>query len=205
MKGEAMPVYHFTDTLRLPWIIHSGQLRPGRNKLGGYTSPEFVWASTDPRDDRSASITRGEPYRDGRVRHIRFTLPQDRFIPWREVPMRYPSWTSDQVARLEHSGKALQTSPDNWWCRAGTLSLEDVISIDWRSYRCNQWKPLPGKGQLYTDLWPMLVYRVEQHCFASEPVDGPRGEQGYAIPKVDMLYRTTEKQPMARTTAITLC
>ncbi len=31
-----MHVYHYTDTGRLPWILQSGELRPGRNKIAGY-------------------------------------------------------------------------------------------------------------------------------------------------------------------------
>ena len=36
-KGLKMqPVYHFTDSAHLPWILSDGELRPGANKIGGY-------------------------------------------------------------------------------------------------------------------------------------------------------------------------
>jgi hypothetical protein len=127
-----MSLYHFTDTVHLPWIVHSRQLRPGRNTVGNYPAPEFVWASTDPHDDGSAAMHRGEGYRSGLVRHIRFTLPQDQFIPWAEVPSRYPSWTADQVQRLERSAPHLRTDPANWWSRAEPLPLAKIIATDWR-------------------------------------------------------------------------
>ena len=172
-----MPLYHFTDTVRLPWIVYRGELRPGRNKLGPYPSPEFVWASTDPRDDGSAAMHRGELYRDGTVHHIRFTLPEDQFIPWRDVPARYPSWTTDHIQRLERSGNTMRTSPGKWWCCVEPLSLKQVVAIDWRSYRSNQWKPFPQGGKLHTELLPMLVYQVGDLCFASQQVEGAHGEQ----------------------------
>ena len=43
-----MPLFHFTDTVRLPWIVRAGGLRPGRNKVGSYPTPEFIWASINP-------------------------------------------------------------------------------------------------------------------------------------------------------------
>ena len=36
-KGLKMqPVYHFTDSTHLPWILSDGELKPGANRIGGY-------------------------------------------------------------------------------------------------------------------------------------------------------------------------
>jgi len=32
---DVYPVFHYTDTLRLPWIVESGELRPTLNHLRG--------------------------------------------------------------------------------------------------------------------------------------------------------------------------
>ena len=39
-------IYHFTDSARLPWIWAVGELRPGRNQIGGMPF-DFLWATTN--------------------------------------------------------------------------------------------------------------------------------------------------------------
>ena len=60
-------LYHFTDTAHLPWIFMAGELRPGLNRIGNYPSPEFVWATTDARGDRSAAASK-QGVREGLTR-----------------------------------------------------------------------------------------------------------------------------------------
>jgi hypothetical protein len=83
-------VYHFTDTARLPWILRSGELRPGANRVGGYPDPDFLWATVDSRGARSASGG-GQGYREGLVRLVRFTLRAEDFEPWPGILRRYPA------------------------------------------------------------------------------------------------------------------
>jgi hypothetical protein len=129
---------------------------------------------------------RGEGYRSGLVRHIRFTLPRDQFIPWREVPSRYTAWTWGEVQRMEQGAPHLQTDPANWFVRAEPLSLTKVIAADWRSYRNNRWAPLPQPVDLFAEHWPVLVVRVGDHCFASQQIEGPHGRQAYGILEANM-------------------
>jgi len=102
------------------------------------------------------------------------------------VPSRCPSWTVDQVQRLQQAAVGMRTHPENWWCRAEPLPLAQVIVTEWRSYRSNQWAPLPQPTALITDHWPALAIRIGDHCFASMQHEGPRGEQGYEILEADM-------------------
>jgi hypothetical protein len=53
---EARLVYHFTDTTRLPWIIDSGELQPGKNRIGGYPL-DFLWATSSLNGDRTSSAS----------------------------------------------------------------------------------------------------------------------------------------------------
>jgi hypothetical protein len=53
-------VYHFTSIFRLPWILASAELQPGRNKIGGLPDPDFLWATTSDKGSRSASLRGSE-------------------------------------------------------------------------------------------------------------------------------------------------
>jgi hypothetical protein len=97
-----MNLYHFSDTGRLPWIVSTDELRPGANVLGGYPSPEFIWATSDARGSRTAAGgARG--YREDACRLVRFTVDAADFEPWSGIGARYPAWTPEQVAR-PHGG-----------------------------------------------------------------------------------------------------
>jgi hypothetical protein len=125
-------VYHFTDTARLPWILRSGELRPGSNKIGELPDPDFLWATTDSRGDLMASSSlQSEHYRSGRARMVRFTLRADDFEPWREVVSRFPAWKTAHVEMLERVAKS---SPVTWCCRTEPLPRSRWVAIDTRSY-----------------------------------------------------------------------
>ncbi|MDN3274755.1 hypothetical protein QWJ07_10900 [Frankia sp. RB7] len=175
------PLYHFTDTARLPWIVDSGQLRPGRNRIGGYPSPDFLWATSDPRGDGSASMERADGYRSGRVRQIRFTLERDKFFPWSEVLARHPSWTPDQVERLERVGRKMKSNSVDWWCRIEPLPLREIGEICWRSYTDNRWRPLPEPFRLATEGRPILAIQIGDRAFASQREELPDGRLTYLV------------------------
>jgi hypothetical protein len=137
-----MTLYHFTDTVRLPWILKSGELRPGKNQLGGFPDPDFLWATTSPVGDRSATCSGGlcaELYRAGKTRLVRFTLREDDFTRWRDIVRVFPAWTAKHVARLERVAK---DSPAAWWCRAEPLPSSRWVGIETRSYAFAGWRPL---------------------------------------------------------------
>jgi hypothetical protein len=46
-------VYHFTDTMALPWIISSGELRPGAKRY--YTPTRLLWATTCDKGEKTAT------------------------------------------------------------------------------------------------------------------------------------------------------
>jgi hypothetical protein len=103
-----MKVYHFTNTVRLPWIILSGELRPSNNRIGG-APPDFLWATTSDSGDRTSSSFLGNDkrvYRAGLVQIIRFTLDGADIAPWRETVAANPEWTSDFVVGLERAAVA---------------------------------------------------------------------------------------------------
>lgn len=167
---------------RLPWILSSGTLRPGRNRIGGFPDPEFLWASSAATGDRSASAASGTAWRSGRVWHVRFTVRREDFFPWPEAVNRFPSWTPAEAARLEAAGRGMKSDPATWWCRAGALPLERVRCIAVRSYQNNRWRPLPA-----FDVFPegdACGIRFAGQTFMSRPFTAPGGGTGYALLEV---------------------
>jgi hypothetical protein len=142
-------VYHFTCTARLPWIVASGELRPGRNELGNYPDPDFLWATTNHRGDRTA--TAFQAYRSGDTALVRLTLPEEDFEYWPEIAARYPQWTPVQIARLETA--ALNRGESNfacWRARVTPLLLSRVISAEAKTYT-GTWQPIELVCLITTD------------------------------------------------------
>ena len=182
---EEITLYHFTDTIRLPWIMRSGELRPGANRIGGFPDPDFVWATTNESGDRSASGGAGkigsQAYRAGASRLVRLKLRAEDFIQWGKIGQRYPAWTPDQIARLEAAAKG-KSSSDAWWCRADPLPRSKWVQIDTRSYAAPTWKPL----DLSTEVIPGPALDsygviVNGRRFCSAQRAGPAGATAYMI------------------------
>jgi len=163
-----MILYHHTDTARLPFILKSGELRPGRNKSGGFPDPDFLWATTDDKGDATASADRAGHYRSGKVRHVRFALDSADFIPWADIPARFPAW-GVHVERLEASARLKSTKPSSWWCRAEPLSLRGV-RIETRSYANNRWTLLEKPDVSDEDAQGWLAVSIAGKTFASRIV-----------------------------------
>ena len=177
-------LYHFTDTGRLPWILSSRALKPGANKIGGFPDPDFLWATTDGKGDLTASADRGEHYRSGKVRHVRFTLPADGFLAWREVPARFPEWTAEFVQRLEGAARG-KSNPASWWCRPDPLPETACLAIETRSYSDNRWLPFDPSTEVIPlqdhDRVPWLGVPIGTKLFASCMARGPQGQDAFEV------------------------
>jgi hypothetical protein len=170
-------VYHFTDTARLPWILTDGALRAGKNKIGGFPDPEFVWTTTDATGDSLASGGHGVGYRGGRVRLVRFTLHADDFEPWHEITKRFLAWTPDQVMRLERRKNS--SNPQHWRCRVEPLASDRWIASDTRSYRDNTWRPLTDRTVIADDEYCGIV--IARTLYLSQRLTGPNGQAAYSV------------------------
>lgn len=129
-------VYHFTDAVRLPWILQSGKLIKAGSTTGGYPKHNYLWATTDSRGSRSATLAVArDKYKDGSILLVRFTLYAEDFKPWREAMSEKPEWTPEFIARLARTGRDMGDNPDNWVCHEGDLPQSRWIAIHARSYR----------------------------------------------------------------------
>lgn len=182
----APSVYHYTDTARLPWILQSGELRPGKG-IGFYDlfpKPDFLWAATSDKGDRTASALRqGDNYRNGKMRLVRFELSTDDFEPWVEARSRFPDWTPEKVEVLERAARGL-SDPSTWLCRAEALPAVRWRSISTRSYTNKAWVDLP----LNTEVRPFhdaggtwLTISIAGRAFTSRQRVNPNGQTGYDL------------------------
>jgi hypothetical protein len=59
-------VFHFTDTIRLPWILAERQLNPTRGMCAAdYPRPTFLWATTNADCDHTAAVSYATPAGSG--------------------------------------------------------------------------------------------------------------------------------------------
>jgi hypothetical protein len=136
-------VYHISNTMRLPWIVAAGELRPSK------AAPiDFLWASTNPRGDRTACFndlgrSRDELYETpGTVELVRWTLPATGFIPWREIKRLSLGFTKQEIESLERSAREDwgEHGVDKWRLRLDPLPLSTVIKVEvpWQG----RWTPV---------------------------------------------------------------
>ena len=103
-------IYHFTDTTRLPWIVAAGELRPGRNQIGGYPV-DFLWATTNCHGDRTAAGMLG--YRHGASALVRIALHEEDFETWPAILERFPQGRQDLVGWRRQHGTAVKPTSAN--------------------------------------------------------------------------------------------
>ena len=133
-----MPAYHFTSSWHLPWILASGELVQSEQRIADFPSPDFIWATTSPRGDMTATVRDG--YRLGMVKLVRFTFDESEFFPWAEAQRRHPEWTEKHVSALERAARSQDIG--GWLCRASALPINLAKAIDVRTYTNNAWRPV---------------------------------------------------------------
>jgi hypothetical protein len=170
-------VYHYTDTGRLPHILITEELRAGRNQIGGFPDPDFLWATTSAAGDRTASASM-PALRAGRTRLVRFVLPADAFEPWPDIVARIPAWTPDHVVRLERAA-AGKSRPQDWRCRIDPLPADRWLAIETRSYTDKVWRPLPTPWAVMPFDRQSYGVQIGSKVYVSTPVLGPHGSAGY--------------------------
>ncbi len=132
----------------------------------------------------TASADRGEHYRSGKTRHVRFTLDVELFFHWSEAPIRFPQWTARYVDLL-HAAARGKSNPGSWWCRASPIPLNDIAAIETRSYRDPRWVPLgptievAPMTRVGRDLW--LGVNIAGTTFASRKGKGPQGQDAFEV------------------------
>jgi hypothetical protein len=151
-------VYHFTDTLALPWIVESGALRPHAKLLVGIGRTDaFVWATTNPAGDKTARAVRvaawaeaEEAWKQDRFRLVRLTLPAKSFRHWAEV-VRKEGWTPGQLAELaddDYKHGCEVGYQDRWRVRSTRLPLANVLKAEAKTF-AGPWRRIElGRDQV---------------------------------------------------------
>ncbi len=176
-------VYHYSDTVRLPWILDAGKLRPTDNPMNGYPNPDFLWASTRENGCPSAAFAnRKELYKDGIINVVRFTLAAVDFKEWPDLAIDHPDWTAMHISVLNKSGIEMGDDPRTWRCRIGPLDRSRWIAVHLRSYRNPRWIELPAKTVTRKD-GNITKVEIGSNSFASRQFKNAEGITSYQIQK----------------------
>ena len=137
-------LYHFSDTVRLPWIMEAGELRPSQNRIGGFPV-DFLWATSDARGDRTSSAAGADVrdlWRSANVQLIRFTLDTADFDDWEETGRRLGR-TEQQISVLKISAVNLgEPDASKWRCRHRPLGVRNALQVEAKSYVSGRWVPI---------------------------------------------------------------
>lgn len=134
-------IYHYTDSLRLPCFLETGELRPSSNRTGDF-APDFLWATTDENGDRTSSAAAKAVrthWRKGELLLIRFVLDERDFNDWEPVA-RSLGWTKRHIHSLKKAARSLGESDSNRWrCRPEPLAITKALRIEARWATANTW------------------------------------------------------------------
>jgi hypothetical protein len=173
-------LFHHTDSARLPWILCEQFLKPGRNQLGNFPNPDFLWATTDPLGDSTAAGSYAKAmYRQGGVAAVRFTLAFDDFIPWTLAKETYPQWTIQQCARLEKNVPLKQIA--RWYCRAEALPASHWIAVEFRTWKRPEWRTVQQDTLYVDDLAREATLQLDNITYYSRQFIEPGQATGYAF------------------------
>jgi hypothetical protein len=117
-ENDVLNLYHFPDSMCLPRILRSEELRPGIyvNTMAGVR--DFVHATSNQHGEKTASAmlsdSDGKFYRGSSYARVRFTLDADDFEQWLTVVGRYPEWTPKMMKALQDFGHESGSSPYSW-------------------------------------------------------------------------------------------
>lgn len=147
------PVYHFTDTINLPWILASGALRPSLISNTGIGMTRFLWGTTNPLGDLTAgpfvrihNERLAHRWRRGEFHLVRFTLAADEFLTWSEI-VHASNWTPEEVAALVEDDQRRygEYGHKRWRLRRDPIPLHRVLKVETTSFddaETERWWPL---------------------------------------------------------------
>ena len=179
-------VYHFTDTLHLPWIIAAGELQP--STFGGPTD-NYIWATSRAGGEPTAAASHlADWFELGRAQIIRFTLNAADFIPW-DVIKQTPLWAGADKKMLKRRDECVRDGcgehdASKWHLRRELLPLTSVLRVDALVYG-GRWRRIKAtrKNCFYvSDDPPTLGFNIDGFEFYSTRLQDGDGEFYYKAP-----------------------
>jgi hypothetical protein len=184
------PVYHITDTINLPWILASGELRPTWNSDTGIGRTRFLWGTTDSLGDYTSGPqmrlhgSADREWQAGVFHLVRFTLAADEFFTWTEI-VELSNWTTEEVAALVEDDQRRhgEYGHENWRLRHDPIPLSRVLKVEITSYEdagTERWWPLDIRRRRRSDYGGVLLrphdpkrkgVRIGRQEFYSIPVN----------------------------------
>jgi hypothetical protein len=188
-------VYHFTDTARLPWILQSGELRPGLTRPKGWPA-DFLWATKRPELDGTSSasaLIQSFPVPMG-IRAVRIALPAGAFLPWSTVLDRFPEWERRHVDGLEWHARG-KSRPADWMIRAEPLPISEWLLVETRGAADNRWFRLDVAGALVETGGNTCGVNIDGYVYTSERMTKADGSPETS-PQGTPMHRPLSVRPM---------
>jgi hypothetical protein len=181
-------LYHFTDSMRLPRILRSVELRPATYVDAMAGARDFVHATSNQHGEKTAATTMSDPdgkfYRGSFYAKVRFTLDADDFEQWMAVVGRYPEWTPKMIKALCDRGHKYGSSPFSWYARAEPLPLDKVVAVHTMEYPDNNWRSFDRSvAEISTvqDGPDIMGVRIGDRIFFSDQYVDPEGITWYRL------------------------
>lgn len=133
-------IYHYTNTVCLPFILETKELKP-HDAYSVVDMPPFVWATTNPLGEPNSSAM-DDKYRNGVSHLVRFVMSTERFQPWNNVIGNLPARSRN--AMVEIVAKIKLTAHRDWWASTRPVPINE-LAIETRSYTDKIWRPLPSR------------------------------------------------------------
>lgn len=199
-------VYHYTDSLHLPWIVKSSELRPNTNRLIGIGLIKYIWATTNPAGDKTARamITMHKGYEElfqhGLVQLIRFTLPSAGFVPWCDIK-RESNWTRGQIRKLQQSDRKYfdEHGFAKWRCRREPLPITSALKVEAKLWG-EGWRPIKATRKYCAEISddpPIMAFIINNVHYYSQQFTSENDHHtlsGYTIPDREELVEILAKK-----------
>jgi len=123
-----MVLYHHTTMAHLPYIVHSGELRPSNYPLAGFPA-DLLFATSDPNGDRTATVSskayRAE-YRAAKNLLVRFVLHGEDFGDWLPLLLE-AGWNPGQIAAMQSTAASLGEHDLSKWRARATENSSSLV------------------------------------------------------------------------------
>jgi hypothetical protein len=123
-------IYHHTSLGHLPYILMTGELVPtGAAKKW---PKDFVWATTDPRGDKTVAICNST--NRTKIPHVRIGLDEAGWTPWKDLAVQ-EGWTLDIIDDLILFARRLgQLDTSGWMARKDAVSVAEFRTIEAKTW-----------------------------------------------------------------------
>jgi hypothetical protein len=135
-----MAAYHYTNLIRLPFLLSDGFIKPSRH-IRALQRPDagrgVTWCTTCRRGDPTASVFHDPPV----APKLRLVVPLAATMVWHEA-CRQAGWSEADIAHAADTGRRYSAKVDLWRAVPGPVSIAELLEIE-ISRPGDTWRPMP--------------------------------------------------------------